>query len=200
MTLHHLGLDAGQRERADLEHLLARAGHLVVAAGLAVRLAGTHVVGTDERHWAGALELVGDRPDAGLVDRLAAQLPASVVLLPGGADGGAREAATQLRDRSAGRLVQFPGQDRLVGTVPADDVPRLSAVEQVVGLAGTATVGAALQTRGFVRPELSGGRIVLLVRPFVEDGTVAPFETEHPTPCCAAHDPRPVPGTAPVGG
>ncbi len=46
--------------------------------------------------------------------------------------------------------------------------------------------GTILLTRGFVRPRWDGGSLVLHAQPAV-GGTLVPFETPDPTPCCASH-------------
>ena len=183
----HVGLAAGHSVRDDVEHLL----DVVAERHGPVVLACTHVV---DGRWAGSVQLAGPAPAAG---PLAAALGAAVVVHS--PDGGtaaagsplwrtaAERAAQSLRDRTDGRAVRFGGQDRLVGEVPADDVPSLSAVEALVGVAGTPTAGVVLVTRDFVRPVLREGRLVLQVRPIGADGAVAPFEVPDPTPCCAAH-------------
>ncbi|GAB2918636.1 hypothetical protein GCM10027047_15240 [Rhodococcus aerolatus] len=182
-----LGLAAGHTDRAELEHLLARAVAVVGPAELAC----THVV---DGRWAGSVQLAGPGQDAPVdAAGLAVALGAAVAGPDGAAHGdpawraAAASAAAALRDRTGGRAVVFGGQDRLVGTVAADDVPALSAVEAVVGIAGTPTAGVALVTREHVRPLLAAGRLVLQVRPLGADGAVAPFEVPDPTPCCAAH-------------
>lgn len=182
-----LGLAAGHTDRAELEHVLAR----VVDRVGPVELACTHVV---DGRWAGSVRLSGTAPDPtpGL-DGLAAGLGVALTG-PGGTAAGdpawwaaAERAAAELAARRGGRAVVFGGQERLVGEVAADDVPTLSAVEAVVGIAGTATAGVTLVTRDHVRPVLVDGWLVLEVRPFGPDGAVAPFEVPNPTPCCAAH-------------
>lgn len=180
-----LGFAAGHTDRAELEHVLA---DVVQRCGPVV-LACTHIV---DGRWAGSVQLTGPAPDATrLADELGVAL--AVSSSSSGAVGdhawrsGAEQAADRLRTRSEGRAVVFPGQDRLVGEVPVDDVPGLSAIDAVVGIAGTPTAGATLVTREFVRPVLLGGRLVLEVRPIGADGAVAPFEVPNPTPCCADH-------------
>ena len=180
-----LGFAAGHTERAELEQVLAE----VVQRYGPVVLACTHIV---DGRWAGSVQLAGPAPDAA---RLANELGVALAVSPSssGAAGdhawrsGAEQAADRMRTRSEGRAVIFPGQDRLVGQVPVDDVPGLSAIDAVVGIAGTPTAGATLVTREFVRPVLLGGRLVLEVRPIGADGAVAPFEVPNPTPCCADH-------------
>ncbi len=186
MTDTSVGVDAGQRDRSELEHLLGRA---VQACGPAV-LVCTHLV---DGHWAGSLQLSGPAPGAG---PLSDALGAAVTVRTGAATTtagprewatGAAQAVAELSGRTAGRAVVFGGQQNLVGVVDTDTVPVLSAVNEVVGIAGTPTAGTRLVTQDFVRPVLLGGRLVLQVRPIGPDGDVAPFEVPNPTACCAAH-------------
>lgn len=177
-----LGIDAGQHDRTECEHLLARA----VALCGAVQLACTHVVSA---HWAASLRVAGPAPDAAELSRA---LGVAVWLDGAGAGPrewreGARAAERQVRAGTGGRAVVFLGQERLVGVVAVDDVPALSAVARVRGIAGIPTAGMQLHTRDFVRPELLDGELVLTVRPWGADGDLAPFEVPNPTPCCAVH-------------
>ena len=64
---------------------------------------------------------------------------------------------------------------------------RRTAIDEVEGLAAEPVAGKTLHTSGVVRPEFRETRMVLLVRPYLDDDGVAPFEVSHPTPCCAAH-------------
>jgi len=182
-----VGLAAGHTDRAELEHALAQ----VAERHGPVVLACTHIV---DGRWAGSVQLTGPAPGRDtLAARLSDELGVAVVAVPGTRAGdpvwvpAAGQAAERLRARSEGRAVVFAGQDRLVGDVPADDVPGMCAIEDVIGIAGTPTAGVTLVTREFVRPVLAGGRLVLEVRPIGSDGAVAPFEVPDPTPCCAAH-------------
>ena len=190
-----LGLAGGHTDRAALEHLLGEAVEAVVAGHGPVGLVCTHYV---DGTVAGSVELTGPAAavadvTAGLVDRLGVAVAAEAVDGPRLVAGdpawaaAAGRALDALAQRSSGRAVVFPGQHRLTGEVPADAVPALSAVAEVVGIDGTLVAGATLLTRVFVRPVLTGGRLVLQVRPIGPDGAVAPFEVPDPTPCCAAH-------------
>jgi len=181
-----VGLDAGWQDRAEAEHVLGRASDL---CGNVV-LACTHVL---DGHWTGSLQLSGPAPDPGL---LARSVGAAVTTLTAAARssagpdewaGRAARAAAAMSTRSGGRAVVFPGQENLVGEVDTDAVPILSAITEVVGIAGTPTAGTRLITRDHVRPVLLGGQLVLQVRPFGAGSAVAPFEVPNPTPCCATH-------------
>ena len=60
----------------------------------------------------------------------------------------------------------------------------IDRVEKVTG--GRSTPRIALVTRDFLRPRWQAGALVLHVQPAV-GGTVVPFETPFPTPCCVDH-------------
>lgn len=200
MSTTCVGLAAGQQDRSEMEHLLAVAVQLLDG----VVLACTHVV---DGAWAASVETTADVGRSGelwalLQEHGAADVAVCVrsrgddpriddprvdVAGPVGLRHAAGQASLELAGRLAGRAVLFPGQGRLTGEVATDDVPALSAIRAVEGIAGTPTVGTRLVTRDFVRPVLRAGALVLQVRPFGEEGTVAPFEVPDPTPCCAAH-------------
>jgi len=91
------------------------------------------------------------------------------------------------RARTSGRVVVFPGSTTLTGTVPVAAVVSSTRIDRIGVLGGAdADGGTPLVTRGFVRPRWSGGELVLHTQPAV-GGTLVPFETPDPTPCCAAH-------------
>ena len=90
-------------------------------------------------------------------------------------------------NRTSGRAVVFPGSSVITGTVSVGEVLDRSAIDRVRVLAGgSADRAARLVTRDFVRPRWTGGELVLDVQPAV-GGTLVPFETPTPTPCCAEH-------------
>ena len=195
MSTTCVGLAAGQQDRSEMEHLLAVAVELIDG----VVLACTHVV---DGAWAASVETTADVGGSGELCSLLREHDAGDVAVcvrslgddprvdvtgPVGLRHAAGQASLELAGRLAGRAVLFPGQERLTGEVATDDVPALSAIRAVEGIAGTPTVGTRLVTRDFVRPVLRAGALVLQVRPFGEEGTVAPFEVPDPTPCCAAH-------------
>lgn len=207
MSTTVVGVDAGLADCSALEHLLA---HAQDHTGPAV-LACTHLV---DGRWVGSLELSDPTPGAAPLtpesptpgtltpgtlraEWLSAELGAAVTVLaadgpartagPSAWQDGSRRAAQELRDRSAGRAVLFPGQDRLVGEVDTAAVTELSAITAVHAIAGIPTAGTRLVTRDFLRPVLQDGELVLQVRLFADDGRLVPFEVPNPVACCSVH-------------
>ena len=101
---------------------------------------------------------------------------------------GAAQAARRAHvERRSGRVVHFGGVEALVGTVTAGALLERSAVARVRVLGGgDAPADAPVVTRGHVRPSWADGELVLLTQPAV-GGTLVPFESPTPTPCCADH-------------
>ncbi len=96
-------------------------------------------------------------------------------------------AVTAHTNRISGRAVVFPGSSLITGTISVGAALDRSAIDRIRVLAGGSADGAArIVTRDFVRPRWTGGALVLDVQPAV-DGTLVPFETPTPTPCCAEH-------------
>jgi hypothetical protein len=102
--------------------------------------------------------------------------------------GAARAAAAEARARTAGRAVLFPGVRDLADQVTVGELLAGTAIEEVtvLGSPGTPDAGQRLVTRGHIRPEWRGGRLVLAAMP-AAGGVLAPFEVPDPTPCCADH-------------
>jgi hypothetical protein len=100
---------------------------------------------------------------------------------------GARTAAAEHEARSAGRAVHYPGVEALTGSLTVAEVIERSTVERVVVLGGAdVSPGTVLHTLDYVRPIWKDGRLTLVTRPAPE-GSLIPFELQHPTPCCADH-------------
>ncbi len=88
---------------------------------------------------------------------------------------------------SRGRVASFPGQASVVGTVPVARLLATTALDAVVGLAGTPVLDAdVVDTGGWVRPRWNGGRLELLVER-AAGGVVRPVEQEAQIACCALH-------------
>lgn len=86
-----------------------------------------------------------------------------------------------------GRLVHFPGQHHLRGTVAVTEAVRLSAIEEAVLVGGGRPAPTELiATRDHVRPVWRAGRIVLQVER-TAGGLLRPFEEEHQRYCCRDH-------------
>jgi hypothetical protein len=186
-----LGVDLGLRHERDADEFVAA----VVAGDV---LASTHLVaGAERRHVAVAFGVEGEAAERKLLTHLLTDLAdrqqwtlvvgdevhGTTDFLPG-----ARQAVTEHSARSAGRLVRFAGVDALVGEVSVAEV-LASAIDRVAVLADADPSGETrLVTRDFVRPRWSAGQLVLHTQPN-KGGTLVPFETPNPTPCCVDHSP-----------
>jgi hypothetical protein len=207
-----LGVDAGSRTAAEVEHqLLDLAARLGAGPGAVLC---THAVRQGTPHYAGTITLPDPPSDpltlpaAGWALLGAPAIPPAPPVPPapgrsvpgdgpvaagvvvGGDPVLARYALGAATARSAGadgRAVHYPGIELLTGTVPAADVPARTAIDEVRVLAGgVLPPDAVLLTRDFCRPVYAAGALVLHVLP-AGPGRVAPFEVPNPTPCCAAH-------------
>ena len=84
------------------------------------------------------------------------------------------------------RCVRFPGQESLTGVRPAIDLVAHSAIDEVVGVGVPVEPGTLVDTLGFLRPTVEGGRLVLLVEP-AAGGVLRPVEIADPHECCGGH-------------
>jgi hypothetical protein len=147
-------------------------------------------------HWIRSLETA---PEWGCTHLVRVPYPHVAISLSGagvdaGTDGGEAAGPPELRVAAesaaageAGRAVVFPGVERLVGVLTVAEVVALSAIDRVEELGGgRPDPTALLDTGGFVRPQWRAGELVLTTVP-AAGGLLVPFETRHPTPCCAAH-------------
>jgi hypothetical protein len=189
-----LGLDLRHtHERAADAALLTLARRLPADAAADCWLA-THWAGSgDDAHIALSVELAGrhlDQAEAVLTstDGPAGRCAGDRAEGPADLVDGARAAQAAHAARRSGRLVRFPGSDALTGRLTVAELVERSAVDRVrVLAAGDAGPGEVVVTREHVRPAWSDGELVLLVQPAV-GGTLVPFESPDPTPCCADHD------------
>lgn len=192
-----LAVDAGSHGPRAVEVLLEG-----VAAALGPQVpptyASTHVVALEGIHHVGALVweeppwrldllAVAHRvvPPAGAtlcrMTRHGAQLsgdgPTSAVLVA------AREAVSGER----GRVTSFPGQAAASGAVPVARLLATTAVDAVVGLAGTPVSDVdVVDTGDWVRPRWNAGRLELLVER-AAGGVLRPFEQRTQIACCELH-------------
>lgn len=126
---------------------------------------------------------------------LAFATPAAAAAVYSSASGAAADgfpasaiaAAAAHAERRSGRAVIYPGVEALVGTLSVAEILAASAITRVEVLGGgVADPATPVETGGFVRPQWRAGALVLTTMPAV-GGRLVPFETRHPTPCCAAH-------------
>lgn len=196
------GLPEAGSDPTASTHQVGRAGSrhvavaLTVAAGAAVLVrerllaagVGAPAAAVLAAEWADPDAKVAGRVDP---DAVAGGSGHGDVLLDAGTPDpqlvdGARQAALEHRTRSRGRVLRFPGWSRLVGEVTVEQV-LASAIDRVVVLAGVEPVGTTrLVTRDFVVPRWEVGQLVLHTQPN-RGGTLVPFETPNPTPCCQDH-------------
>ena len=91
------------------------------------------------------------------------------------------------RYRTSGRVVVFPGSTTITGATTAAQLLASTTIDRIQVLGHVqADPSTPLLTRDFVRPRWSEGDLVLHVQPAI-GGTLVPFETPNPTPCCADH-------------
>ncbi|GIE82675.1 hypothetical protein Aph02nite_86250 [Actinoplanes philippinensis] len=87
----------------------------------------------------------------------------------------------------SGRAVRFPGVERLTGALTVSEILQRSSIARVEILGGgQATPDTVVETGDFVRPQFRDGELILITTP-AAGGTLVPFETRTPTPCCADH-------------
>ncbi|GID60694.1 hypothetical protein Aco03nite_090980 [Actinoplanes couchii] len=97
------------------------------------------------------------------------------------------QAATEAAGGRFGRAVRFPGSERLTGSLTVSEILQRSSIGRVEVLgSGTADPALVVDTGDFVRPQFRNGELVLVTTP-AAGGRLVPFETRHPTPCCADH-------------
>jgi hypothetical protein len=100
---------------------------------------------------------------------------------------GLEQAAVTAAAGQSGRAVRYPGVGRLTGSLTVSEILQRSSIARVEVLgSGPATPDTVVETGGFVRPQFRNGELVLVTTP-AAGGTLVPFETRTPTPCCADH-------------
>ncbi len=196
-----LSADARSHGPREVEELL-RALTGAVGARTAPTYASTHVVQTvDGLRHVGALRWE-DPPWRLDLLSLARALPSAGVSLcrmtrhgvrlggpdaPSGATGATVAAAQEAAVARRGRVLTFPGQELATGLVPVAVLTTLTAVDEVVGLAGTPVDERDLvDTGGWLRPRWNRGRLELLVEQGA-GGVLRPFEQREQIACCAVH-------------
>ncbi|WP_181958112.1 hypothetical protein [Nonomuraea mesophila] len=183
-----LGIDAGSRTLPEAEHLLRAVAQALGLPGGTVGC--THFVPAgrpssragDEPHIACSLAVPGSvSPPTGV--SWAAGDERGGPLAEGAATAAAEHAA-----RRGGRVVTFPGHDRLTGTMSVAAIREGSAIERVLVLAspGPPGDGVLVVTNDHVRPVWRDGLMTLLTMP-AAGGLLTPAEVPDPTPCCADH-------------
>ncbi|WP_380163831.1 hypothetical protein [Jannaschia sp. R86511] len=192
-----LGDDVGQR--LELATHEVRSGHPHTAVSCRVPL-GVAALSTPGRV-DGLLDVLHDLvAPAARVGAVGSAGPDGAVVAtgPGLADGacrgdgtaalaGAWAAVAAAATRVSGRLVRYPGVDELRGVLSVSELLGRSVVDEVVVVGGSGHDGTTLvDTRDFVRPVVTEGRVRLLVQPAV-GGVMVPFEKQNPERCCEDH-------------
>jgi len=169
-------------------HLLAAVDGALAGSGASAEVVCTHVdrsAGVPATGVSVRLSAEPADPAATLV-ALARTLGGPVVLAEDCPAPGARPAVAALREAatgSSGRVVRFPGQDAVSGRLPVTELMAATAIDEVVGVGVTVTSDHVVDTRGFLRPHWSDGRLRLLVEQ-AAGGVLQPFEIESPHECC----------------
>ncbi len=197
MTALVAGLDLLTSRERDADHQARQIAAILADRGLGDITVATHGAQVGHlRHVALTVGAVGD--SAVLWEVLADNAAAAESLGTGVLLADRYRGEPELRDtltaaviahanRASGRAVVFPGSSLITGTVSVGEVLDRSAIDRVRVLAGGSADGAAqLVTRDFLRPRWTGGELVLDVQPAAA-GTLVPFETANPTPCCSMH-------------
>ena len=177
-------------------HLLAAVDAALAGSGGTAELVCTHVDRTARTARTGvSLRLAGAPADpAATRAALARELDGPVLDAATGSDDdpAAAPARTALAEASSGvrgRAVRFPGSTAFTGRVRVGDVLAGSAIDAVVGIGVPVGPDDVLDTgSGFLRPQLDGGRLVLLVEP-VAGGVLQPVEVADDArhQCCGGH-------------
>ena len=197
MTALVAGLDLLTSRERDADHQARQIAAILADRGLGDITVATHGAQVGHlRHVALTVGAVGD--SAVLWEVLADNAAAAESLGTGVLLADRYRGEPELRDtltaaviahanRASGRAVVFPGSSLITGTVSVGEVLDRSAIDRVRVLAGGSADGAAqLVTRDFLRPRWTGGELVLDVQTAAA-GTLVPFETANPTPCCSMH-------------
>ncbi|OMQ14231.1 hypothetical protein A7K94_0218055, partial [Modestobacter sp. VKM Ac-2676] len=84
------------------------------------------------------------------------------------------------------RVVRFPGADGVRGQLAVAELVASTPIEEVTAVGATIGPDDVVDAgpNGFLRPQLTGGRMTLLVER-AAGGVFTPFEVENPHVCCA---------------
>ena len=193
MTVRWWGGAPATDQVADA-HLLAAVDAALAGSGAAADLVLTHVDRSAPAARTGvSLRLAGEPADPGATRAaLVRGLGGPVLVDPAGDDERSAPARTALREAdggTGGRAVRFPGSAAVSGRVSVGQLLTATAIDAVVGVGVPVGEGDVVDTgSGFLRPQLSGGRLTLLVEPAV-GGVLKPVEVEDAArhQCCGGH-------------
>ena len=169
-------------------HLLAAVDEALAGSGAVAEVVCTYTDSSAPLPGTGvAVRLSAEPADhAATLVALARTLGGPVVRSESCDNPGAQAGLAALREATAGtagRCVRFPGQEQVSGKVSVADLIAATAIEDVVGVGVTVTPDHLVDTRDFLRPTWSGGRLTLVVEQ-AAGGVLQPFETEFPHECC----------------
>jgi len=183
-------------------HLLAAVDAAFAGSGVVAELVCTHVDRSAATARTGvSLRLAAPPADpAALHTALVRALDGPVLADPDGARPGdvpvddpalapARTALHEASTGTGGRVVRFPGSTAVHGRVPVAELLQGTAIDAVVGVGVPVAPADVVDTgSGFLRPQLDGGRLVLLVER-AAGGVLKPVEVadDDRHQCCGGH-------------
>ncbi|MQA33386.1 hypothetical protein [Modestobacter roseus] len=178
-----------EREPADA-HLLAAVDRALSGSGAAAELVCTHVdrSAADPRTGV-SIRLSGPPADPAATRAALARALGGPVLVDADGDdpdgAPARTALAEAPSAVAGRVLRFPGADGVRGRVAVAELVSTTPIEEVRAVGATVGPDDVVDAgpNGFLRPQLTGGRMTLLVERAV-GGVFTPFEIENPHVCC----------------
>ena len=177
-----IGVDAGHDERAACEHdalqLADRISNVVYVS--------VHVITEPVPHYAAVIE-AAIPPTEDVLGSVAAAIVVADADEPIDQTTPVGRIAADHRARRNGRLIHFPGQHRLRGTIPIAHITTLSAITTVDCLGEQPGPDAVVRTQDFVRPMFRNGTVVLTIQPFDGADQYIPFEQPNPHRCCTNH-------------
>jgi hypothetical protein len=166
-----VGIDAGHTNQDDCERFA-----LDVASRMQdVDIVSIHLVREPAAHYAIAIS-ASRGPTADVLATVCGDLAVidrDEYLM--GDHPGARAAALALWLRAKGRVIHFPGQQHLRGTLPLADVTTLSAISHVICVGGETPTQTKLVTHDFIRPSFQAGHLTLMVAR-LDDDCLEPVE------------------------
>ena len=177
-----IGIDAGHDDRVACEHDALRLADRIRS----VVYVSVHVITEPVPHYAAVVEAA-----LPLTEDVLRSVTATIVVAdadePIDQTTPVGRIAADHRARRNGRLIRFPGQHQLCGTMPLAHITTLSAITTIDCLGEQPGPAAVVRTQDFVRPMFRNGTVVLTVQPFDGGDQYIPFEQPNPHRCCTNH-------------